>query len=161
MTKKTKVKFTNKKATFIKAHETDSGLDLTGVGYKYKKNGLWVVDLGLQVKPPEGHYYELSPRSSFSETPFSLANSLGIIDQDFIGNWKFPVRHLSFPWWDDQVQDMERTKLFVNLEIEKYLIYNRIAQAVLKKRYDSEIEIFTGKWEQTERGAGGFGSSGK
>jgi len=150
----TKIKFTDKRATFKQAHKTDSGFDLTGCSYENKGNGLWMIDLGVQVQPPEGYYWKLVPRSSFSKTPFIFPHNVGIIDQNYLGNWMFPVKYFSSIFKGDSIS-------FISACIEDQLIGKRIAQAVLEKRYDTKIEIFTGEWEQTDRGAGGFGSSGK
>ena len=161
---KTKVKFLHKNATFKKAYPNDSGYDLTACGYEYKDNGLWHIKLGVTIEPPEGFYFEVVPRSSFSKYPFMLSNSIGIIDQHYRGELRFPVRHLkNLIWYNDKSNSI---KDFPNdtalTDIKKYLLGNRIAQAILRKYYDSEIEIVeVDQLTETERGANGFGSTGK
>jgi dUTP pyrophosphatase len=154
---KTKVKLLRKNATFKKAYPDDSGYDLTACDYEYKGNGLWHILLGVAVEPPEGYYFEVVPRSSFSKTPFIFANNLGVIDMGFRSEWRFPVRHLSYPYWNDS-QPTHFIKSF-ELEIKKHLLNKRIAQAILRRSYDSESEIVQ-ELSKTDRGANGFGSTG-
>jgi len=172
---KTRVKFLHENATFKKAYPTDSGYDLTACDYEYKGNGLWHIKLGVAVQPPEGYYFEVVPRSSFSKTPFILPNNIGIIDMSYRGEWLFPVRHLGAPYWNvysdllrqanvEQFCTVEKeverlTVVQIQSEITKHLLNKRIAQAVLRKYYDSEIEIVD-ELNETDRGANGFGSSG-
>ena len=164
----TKVKFLHPNATFKKAHPSDSGYDLTACGYEYKGNGLWFVNLGIAVEPPEGFYFEVVPRSSFAKKPFVLANEIGVIDASYRGDIKFPVRHRMIQWFNDKGRvfvrgecfDFEFLKAMIEKDIKHCLLNQRIAQAVLRKYYDSEI-IAVDSLEDTERGANGFGSSGE
>ena len=145
---KTKIKFTRERATFKKAHESDSGFDLTACNYRYKGKGLWHIMLGVEVEPPEGFYFEIVPRSSFSKTPFFVPNNIGIIDQGFRGEWRLPVRSVDFPRHDKED------------DIEKYLLNKRIAQAILRPYLTTEI-VIVDSLSDTERGECGFGSSGE
>lgn len=163
-----KVKKINNKATFQKASLQDVGYDLTAVGIEYKEDGRIVLDLGIQVEAPEGYYFEVVPRSSFSKSGFVLANSVGVIDPDYRGNWMMMIRYIpirdykrcgssdSFgviaeSYTKDQLSKEEITELFLN---------KRVAQAILRKfNQHQEIE-FVEELSSTERGAGGFGSTG-
>ena len=156
---KTKVRFLHKNATFKKAHSSDSGFDLTACEYEYKEKGLWYIKLGVAVKPHDGYYFEVVPRSSFSKTPFIFANNVGIIDQDYRGEWGFPVRHLSCPYWQASQPTHAIVSVSFEDDIKKYLLGKRIAQAILRKYHSSEIEIID-ELPGTERGANGFGSTG-
>jgi dUTP pyrophosphatase len=166
---KTKVKFTREKATFSKAHASDSGFDLTACDYEYKGNGLWHILLGVEVEPPKGFYFEVVPRSSFSKKPFVLANEFGCIDQHYRGEIQFPIRHRVLQWfWDDHKETVFHGKLVrtdniiiaIEEDIKKYLLNQRIAQAILRQYWDSEI-ISVDTLSDTERGKNGFGSSGE
>jgi len=168
---KTKVKFLHENATFKKAHSTDSGYDLTACGYEYKGNGLWLINLGVVVEPPNGYYFEIVPRSSFAKKPFVLANELGCIDMSYRGEIMFPVRHRIIQWFDDNLEDdeifvkgewikRELLKQLIKTDIDNTLLNQRIAQAILRKYYDSEI-IAVDELSETERGSGGFGSTGQ
>jgi len=160
---KTKVNFIRKNATFRKAHESDSGFDLTACDYKYKGNGLWHILLGVEVEPPKGFYFEVVPRSSFSKTPFVFANDLGIIDQSYRGEICFPTRHINYGFWEDNNTSdslIMKDKTNIESDIKKWLSGKRIAQALLRPYITSQIEI-TNKLTETERGKNGFGSSGE
>ena len=148
----TKVKLLRENATFKKAYPNDSGYDLTACDYEYKGNGLWHIMLGVAVEPPEGYYFEIVPRSSFSKTPFVFANNLGVIDSSFRGEIRFPVKYLNVP--------LQWIRKLVESSIKAYLLNNRIAQAILRRYYDSEIEIVQ-ELSETDRGSNGFGSTGQ
>lgn len=155
---KTKVKFLHKNATFNKAYPTDSGYDLTACDYEYKGTGLWHIKLGVAVEPPSGYYFEVVPRSSFSKTPFILANNIGIIDQTYRGEWLFPIRCLSY-LNVESIDDTSSNRYYPKIDIESCLIGKRIAQAILRKYHNSEIEIVN-ELSETDRGSNGLGSTG-
>ena len=168
---KTKVRFLHENATFKKAHDTDSGFDLTACGYEYKENGLWHIKLGVEVEPPKGFYFEVAPRSSFSKTSFTFPNNLGIIDQSYRGEWRFPIRHTVIPWFRDKpcneffhvnggFYNVDNLKRIIQIAINGSLLNRRIAQAILRPYITSEIEIVE-TLSETERGRNGFGSSGE
>ena len=168
------VKMTHDKATFHKNHEDDSGWDLTCVDYEIKEGGRIALNLGIQAEPPEGHYFDMVPRSSFSKTPFIQANSVGIIDQGYRGNWYMMVRYVPFL---EEVTNVhpERQKKGINngdwmlpvyyekdyLDglIKELFLGKRVAQAILRK-FESDYVNITDTLGKTHRGENGFGSSG-
>jgi dUTP pyrophosphatase len=88
-------------------------------------------------------YYSY-PRSSISKTPLMLANSAGIIDSGYRGQLIGAFRNIasSQPY-----------------TIEKYSRLLQICAPDLRPIY---VELVTENFfEQTERGSGGFGSTGK
>lgn len=95
---------------------------------------------------PVGYY--MYPRSSISKTPLRLANSVGIIDSGYRGNLgaKFDVNTHQTGW-----------------ESEEYHRLLQICSGTLKPFrvviVDSVEEL--NKYGDTERGEGGFGSTGK
>ena len=70
-----------------KGHLLDSGYDIHATGIKKidEKNKTYYLTTGLKIRPPYGYYFELYPRSSLSKTGFMLANSVGVIDQNYRG----------------------------------------------------------------------------
>jgi dUTP pyrophosphatase len=147
------VELTNEKATFQKAFASDVGYDLTCVSIDHKSDGRFMLDLGVKVQSPEGHYMELVPRSSFSKSGFVMANSLGIIDTDYRGNVFLPA----IPC-DTQSRSIGHTP-HIDKARELFL-HKKVAQLILKKKKDCKVHF--GKVEtNTERGEGGFGSTGK
>lgn len=143
----------NERATFYKVSPLDSGYDLTGCSYNEVEEGRWMVGLGVIVKPHSDTYFEIVPRSSFCKLPFIMPNGVGVIDQHYRGEWKFPVRFLR------ENKDREKTDYY----IRKYLIGKRIAQALVRPIYNLEVEEMPTDYEfpTTQRGKAGFGSTGK
>ena len=85
---------------------------------------------------------KVGPRSGLSiKHGISLINCVGTIDEDYRGEVCIPV---------------------VNLSNEAYTIKpdERIAQMIIAKYEQAKIEVVT-ELSETERGAGGFGSTGK
>lgn len=128
-----------------KAHDTDSGIDLTLMQVIEKRNNVFFFDTGISVEPPPGYYTELYPRSSIYKTDFIMANSVGIIDEDYRGKIFMPMRYVG----DGNA-----------LEEAQKLVGQRVGQLILKKRESYQIEIVK-DLSDTARGEGGFGSSGQ
>ena len=93
---------------------------------------------GLKVRPPEGFYFILVGRSSISKSGYSLANALGIIDQNYIGEIMVALR---------------------KHENKELVLPNRLVQLVLMPKLDFDL-YQVDSLEETERGEGGFGSTG-
>lgn len=97
---------------------------------------------GLAFEIPEGHHVEIHLRSSTGKNKkLRLATGTGIIDSDYRGEVMLLVENIS--------QDVEH--VFPG---------DRIAQAVLMKDPEYSIEVVE-SLSDTERGSGGFGSTGK
>ena len=150
------VKKTHENATFNKAFPSDAGFDLTCCGIEMKNNAFW-FDLGIQVAPPSGYYFRVVPRSSFSKTGFVLANSVGIIDETYRGNWYFVVRNI-IPVEINKNGEYPATILEA---VQEMFLYKRVAQATLHKNYNNFGIVFVDKLDVTDRNTGGFGSTGE
>jgi len=127
-----------------KAHLDDSGLDLSLIKVIQKRDNIYFFDTGISVEPPVGYYTELVPRSSIYKQDFIMTNSVGIIDQGYRGLIMMPMRY---------VGDGKGL-----LEAEK-LIGERIGQLILRQLIPFQIEICD-DLSETQRGEGGFGSTG-
>lgn len=106
-----------------------------------------LVPTGLSVELPEGTVGLLFPRSGISmKTPLRMANSVGVIDADYRGEIKAGFTN---------IQSKGEYPL-ASVTIEKG---DRIAQLVV-------VPYIHAKWVEatelsgTDRGAGGFGSTG-
>ena len=124
-----------------KAKNTDIGFDLVCIKiHKELENGVILYDTGIAVETTEGFYTEIAPRSSISKTGWMLANSIGIIDPDYRGNLLvalMPIR-----------KDAKRMHLpFCKCQ----LILRKTEECIVE-----EVSFLT----DTERGTGGFGSTG-
>lgn len=124
-----------------RAHPLDIGLDLTAIKkHKTLPHGVIMYDTGIAVKPPEGYYIEILPRSSISKTGWMLANSVGTVDPNYTGNLYIALTpvHPDVP------------------EIE--LPFCKCQLVVRKAEYLDVTEVSS--LDDTDRGSGGFGSTG-
>lgn len=156
-----------------RAHKTDSGFDLYALEDTIIKPGeTRIIQTGIAVDLPEGYEAQIRPKSGITAKT-KLRVQLGTIDQDYTGELGVIVdniyaekRGLSSSIYtvdggttllDGQAILQERKKEFVG----SYLIEKgkQIAQLVVQKLPEVEaIEIDS--LEETERGDGGFGSTG-
>ncbi|MBR5173036.1 MAG: dUTP diphosphatase, partial [Phascolarctobacterium sp.] len=91
---------------------------------------------------PEGYHAEIYPRSSVGlNSLLRMANSVGIIDCDYRGEVGF-------------IGESQNGNI---VRIEKG---QRIAQLIIKKNEDVDL-VEVDELSDTERGSGGFGSTGK
>ena len=104
-------------------------------------NELYNFGTGLKVEIPKGWCMLIFPRSSLGQKRCIIPNSVGVIDSDYRGEIKVPVLNLS-------VND-------VSFEAGQ-----RIAQGLLVSAKQCKI-IRASYLSDTERGVGGFGSTGK
>ena len=101
-----------------------------------------LIPTGIKIEIPNGYEAQVRPRSGLSiKHGISLINCIGTIDEDYRGEVCIPI---------------------VNLSNEPYTIKpdERIAQMVIARYEQAKIEVVT-ELSETERGAGGFGSTGK
>lgn len=100
-----------------------------------------LVKTGLFIELPEGYEAQVRPRSGLAyKKGITVLNSPGTIDADYRG---------------------EIGVILVNLSSEEFIVENgeRVAQMVIAKHEQANwIEVET--LEVSERGAGGFGSTG-
>jgi dUTP pyrophosphatase len=111
-------------------------------------------------------YMLLYPRSSIIKTNLSLANSVGVIDSGYRGNIKVCFKYIIQP------EDMKivEGKSFrgknakgIVSSVNPQRVYqkgDRIAQLIPCKHNDINIE-YVNEINTTERGVGGFGSTGQ
>lgn len=125
-----------------KAHITDSGFDVTLTHVIKTVGDVTFYGTGVHVCPPAGFYFILAPRSSISKTGYSLANSVGIIDQDYRGEIIVALRKA------------DKTSSDLELPI-------KMAQLIPTPVYHMTTDTVSKFETNTERGEGGFGSTGK
>lgn len=129
------------------AKDGDAGMDLTMVDFEFYNSGdeyiiKHVHRYGLSVEIPAGYVGLLFPRSSICKTELTLTNCVGVIDSGYRGEIKAVFRSYgltSNPW---------------------YLLGDRTAQLVVVPYASCETE-WAEELTETERGTGGYGSSGK
>lgn len=101
-----------------------------------------LIPLGLKLEIPEGYEVQVRPRSGLAlKHGIGMVNSIGTIDSDYRG---------------------EIGAILVNLSKEPYTIQpgERIGQIILNKIEQIEWKVVE-KLSESERGSGGFGSTGK
>lgn len=139
---KIKVKRLNELAMLpTKAHATDAGFDLYATSKTYDNDGNVVYGCGLAFEIPEGYMGLVFPRSSNAKKSLILSNSVGVIDAGYRGEVtaKFKRLHAT--------------------NYSEYMIYERFAQLVVLPIPNIEFEV-TDELSDSERGTGGYGSSG-
>lgn len=117
-----------------------AGFDLTAVILNVKETTL-KYDTGIAVEIPPGYVGLLFPRSSVCKTGLSLANSVGVIDSDYRGS-------ISFVFYKDVPC------------IAPYLPGDRIGQLVIVPIPEVDF-VEVEELSETERGKGGYGSTGR
>jgi len=125
------------------AHDTDAAADLyaledTDLPYNSRGNK---VRTGVSIQLPEGWLALIIPRSSIgAKTPLRLSNSVGLIDSGYRG---------------------ELGVLYDNLADQPYHITkgDRIAQLLVMPSYRFQAKVVE-SLEDSDRGEGGFGSTG-
>ena len=158
-----------------KAHPTDSGYDLyANEDVIIEPGDTAVVKTGIAVELPSGYEAQIRPRSGVTAKT-KLRVQLGTIDNGFRGELGVIVDNIANKRWADKqlvplrdggayLKDVSGGEFHVNEThpIGSYFIRkgDRIAQLVIQRLPETvavEIDEFS---EGSERGDGGFGSSG-
>ena len=125
-----------------KGHVSDSGLDVTIIGvHKVISPNITMYKTGLRLQPDEGYYTKLYARSSLMKYGCMLANNVAIIDESYRGELLVVLYHF------------ENTGQELTLPA-------KVAQLVVEKRIDVNV-VEVDSLDETVRGSGGFGSTGK
>lgn len=127
------------------AKSGDAGLDL--VATSMVETPMYIeYGTNLAIALPEGYVGLIYPRSSLSNYHLTLANHVGVIDSGYRGEIKFRFKKTMFnPPPQTQVQ--------------LYKVGDKIGQLIVMPYPLVLLEEVT-ELEETERGTGGFGSSG-
>lgn len=129
-----------------KAHSSDAGFDLVAAWKRNDEHGNVVYGTGLAFEIPEGYVGLLFPRSSNARKRLGLTNSVGVLDSGYRGEVTLKFKGL----WSLGVGATERD----------YMIGERVGQLVIVKLPDIELEE-ADELSESERGTGGYGSSGR
>ena len=143
-----KVKVVNKSNNALPAYETknSAGMDLRAylpegpITLQPMQRAL--IPTGLYIEIPEGYEGQVRPRSGLAiKYGITVLNTPGTIDADYRGELK---------------------QILINLSNEPFVINNgdRIAQIVFARCEQAEM-VEVEELSETERGAGGFGHTGK
>lgn len=121
----------------------DAGLDLTATSISSDSYDNIVYGTGLAIEIPEGYVGLLFPRSSNSKTDLYLTNHVGVVDSGYRGELMFKFRPING---------------IVDASI--YAVGDRIGQLMILP-YPSIKFVETDELSDSDRGEGGFGSTGK
>lgn len=142
-----KIQIINKSKHQLPAYETElsAGMDIRAnisEPITLKPLARCLVSTGLYIALPEGYEAQIRPRSGLAiKKGITVLNSPGTIDADYRG---------------------EICIILVNLSAEEFVIEDgeRVAQMVIARHEQAQweqVEVL----DKTERGAGGFGHTGK
>jgi deoxyuridine 5'-triphosphate nucleotidohydrolase len=127
-----------------KAFEDDAGYDLTIIKkIKDFNSKTSLYDTGIKIEIEEGYYTEIVPRSSISKSGYMLANSIGIIDNNYRGNLMIALTKIC-----DYTPEIE--------------LPFKCCQLIIRKQISANlVEVKSDDFTETERNEGGFGSTSK
>lgn len=140
------VKIINKSNNALPEYQTSgaAGMDIRAFvpsDIKIKPGEVKLVPTGLYLEIPKGYEIQVRARSGLAlKNSIGVANGIGTIDSDYRG---------------------ELCVILVNFGQDEFVVKNgdRIAQMVLNK-YEPIEFVVDEELSSTERGEGGFGSSG-
>lgn len=138
-----KIKKLDQKAVLPKyAKKGDAGMDLTATSKWYDDDNNVCYGTGIAMEIPKGYVGLVFPRSSNAKQDLILSNSVGVIDSGYRGEITF------------------KFKLIDDRHLAKdYNIGDRVGQIIIMP-YPMIEFVEVEELTKTERGDGGYGSSG-
>lgn len=126
-----------------KAHATDAAWDCYARNVEISSVGFVICHLGFKLELPAGWFADMRPRSGIWKTGLWLSNSCGVVDAGYRGEvlaifYFNPNRDPIVPFTGD-----------------------RVVQMMIRKLDDVELVQVAAVADNTTRGAGGFGSTGR
>lgn len=166
-----------------KAHAGDAGFDIASIDdgtpvFADDGHLLYIeYKTGISIEPPVGYSVEAFPRSSISKYDLILANSIGLIDNLYRGEIKLRFKVVGRPGINSvpkmvadknnkiivsgaKVENEESAKFILHNNFKLYKKGDKIAQLIVRKDLIDFNMIEVDELEDTERGTGGFGSTG-
>lgn len=134
------------------AKDGDAGLDLTATSMHYDEEGNVCYGTGLAFEIPKGYVGLIFPRSSICKKEILLSNSVGVIDSGYRGE-------VSFKFKPSMVY-ASSMNLTIGKDDRVYSVGERVGQIIIMP-YPSIEFVEVDELSETERGEGGYGSSGK
>lgn len=129
------------------AKSGDACMDVYVDSIEPKPDGGVCYHTGLHFKLPEDYEMEIRPRSSNTKTIAVMQNAPGTLDEGYTGELMIVHRNLEYS----------------KVAIPQYSVGDRCAQILVRRREHIIWDEVSSAQElgNTERGSGGFGSSGK
>ena len=125
----------------------DACMDVYVDSVEIKPDGRVYYHTGLHFKLPEDYEMEIRPRSSNTKTMAVMQDAPGTLDEGYTGELMIVHRNLENP----------------KVAIPQYTVGDRCAQILVRRREHIVWDEVSSVQDlgNTERGSGGFGSSGK
>jgi dUTP pyrophosphatase len=128
------------------AKDGDAGLDISAITYTINKEHSFIeYHTGLAFEIPKGYVGLLFPRSSVSKTDLRLANAVGVVDSGYRGEITFRYK-------------FEKGTYFASLK--RFQEGDRIGQLLILPYPEIQLNEHS-ELSDSERGEGGYGSTGK
>jgi dUTP pyrophosphatase len=124
------------------AKASDAGLDLVATSIISNTTFQITYGLGIALEIPDGFVGLVFPRSSIRNTELILSNSVGVIDSGYRGELQATFNKLN------------------GLDSIAYNVGDRVVQIVIIPHPVVQLKVVD-ELSNSERGEGGFGSSGK
>ena len=139
-----KIKLDDQAKMPIKHNRRDACFDVYATSMKDLGDGRIEYGLGIYLQPEclgQGVQFDFRPRSSIHKTGLLLSNCIGTGDEGYIGEYK---------------------AVFYNIieELPNYKVGDRIVQMQVTQSVQIDF-IEVNEFDDTERGVGGYGSTGK
>jgi dUTP pyrophosphatase len=126
------------------AKDGDAGMDLVATSIISSTSTQITYGIGLALEIPNGFVGLIFPRSSVRKTRLMLSNCVGVVDSGYRGELQATFNKIN----NDSVSEND------------YKVGDRIAQIIIIPHPPIEFEE-ADELSDTERGDGGFGSTGK
>jgi dUTP pyrophosphatase len=123
------------------AKSGDAGMDLTALRQISNTTFQAIYGTGIAVEIPDGYVGLIFPRSSVRKTDLMLSNSVGVIDSGYRGEIQLTFNKLN------------------GMDSLQYQVGDRIGQLMIIPYPQIEFEEVE-ELSSTERGEGGYGSTG-
>ena len=130
------------------AKHGDAGMDLTAISKQYDDHGNVCYGTGLAFEIPKGFVGLLFPRSSNTKKDLVLGNSVGVLDSGYRGEVVFKFKPSDWYNRDD-----------ASCTAPQYEIGDRVGQIIILPYPEIEF-LEVGELSSSDRGVGGFGSTG-
>ncbi len=124
------------------AKDGDAGMDLVATSIISETITDVTYGMGIALEIPEGFVGLVFPRSSIRKYELTLSNSVGVIDSGYRGELQATFKKTN------------------GLDSLSYKVGDRVAQIMIIPHPTIEFEEVN-ELNNTERGEGGFGSTGK
>jgi len=126
------------------AKDGDAGMDLVATSIISNTSTQITYGIGLALEIPNGFVGLIFPRSSVRKTRLMLSNCVGVVDSGYRGELQATFNKIN----NDSISEND------------YKVGDRIAQIMIIPHPPIEFEE-ANELSDTERGEGGFGSTGK